>query len=85
MSKITGFLKLSQKFRENVEYGRYFPILSKLDKIASKNHNNLPHSFILEQAYNFKIEDVIFVLSKIYPERIYACKKINDDIFCIRS
>ena len=85
MSKITGFLKLSQKFRENVEHGKYFPILDKLDKIASKNHNNLPYSFILEKAYGFTSEDAIFILSKIYPERIYSCKNINDDIFCVRS
>lgn len=80
----TGFLKLSQKFRENVENGKYFPVLDKLNEIASRNHDNLPYSFSIKKAYNLTREDVDFVLFKLYPERNYSCKMVNDDIFCIR-
>ena len=85
MEKTVGFLKLSQKFRENEEYGKYLPILDKLDDVASKNHNHLPHSFSLEKLNDFSKDDTIFVLSKIYPEIKYSCQKVNDDIFCVRS
>jgi len=85
MKAATGFLKLSQEFRENVENGKYFPVLDKLTEIASRNHNNLPYSFSIKKPYDLTLKDVDFVLSKLYPERNYSCNMANDDIFCIRT
>ena len=85
MKTTIGFLKLSQKFRENSENEKYFPILDKLDKIASKHHDKLPYSFSLERTCNITYEDVFYVLSELYPEKNYSCKMVKNDIFCIRT
>lgn len=75
-----GFLQRSQEFRKNAEDGKYFPILDCLYKI--RHQNDLPASFHLRNLYGFSDEDVEVVLSTLYPERIYACKRIKNDIFC---
>lgn len=85
MRTTVGFLELSQKFRENEKNRRYFPVLDKLNEVASKHHDNLPYSFRLKKAYNLTYEDVFFVLSELYPERNYSCRMIKYDIFCIRT
>lgn len=84
--KENGFLKRSQKFRSDVSNGKYFPILEKLHEIASKHQNNLPSSFSIDNLYGVSTEDVNYVFSSLYPERIYSCSKLNDStIFCIRN
>lgn len=79
----SGFLKLAQKFRSNVENGKYLPIVDSLYEISRKHQNNLPHSFSLDNLYSFSKEDIEYVLLKLYPYRNYTCKLINETFFCI--
>lgn len=81
-----GFLKRSQKFREDVTKGKYFPILDSLYYVSAKHHNNLPTLFSLEKVYGFSAEDVEYTLSVLYPERSYSCNCLaNGTIYCISS
>lgn len=79
-----GFLKLAQEFRSNVKYEEYFPILDRLEDIASDYQNNLPASFFIHNAYQFEAKKVELVLSKLYPMRNYHCSKVETGIFCIK-
>lgn len=85
MKELTGFLKRSQKFRNNSENGKYIFILEKLHDIASNYQNNLPSTFAIENLYNCSVEDVDHVLVSLYPERKYFCQKLsNSTIYCTR-
>ena len=81
----TGFFKLAQEFRSNVENETYFSILDSLHEIAAKHQNNLPYSFCIKSLYGFSKDDVSLVLSKLYSDRKYNCQPIKDDIFCVRE
>ena len=78
-----GYLKIAQEFRENVKYQKYFPILEHLELVALKNHNTLPSSFSISNLENLEVDDVSFVLSKLYPYKKYYCNKVGSTIFCI--
>lgn len=78
----TGFLKRAQKFRSQVENGKYFPILDSLYEIASQHQNNLPYLFTIEGLYNFSVEDVKSVLLQLYPNRNYTCILLKGKFFC---
>lgn len=84
MKEIDGFFKRSQKFRSNAQNGKYFPILDKLHEIASNYQNTLPSTFAIENSSGFSIHDVEHTLSQIYPERKYSCRKIGNNIYCVR-
>lgn len=88
MTKNLGFLKRSQKFREDASKEIYFPILDSLYPIAIKHHNNLPtlFSLSLEDLYDFSPKEVAYTLSILYPERRYSCKTVGDSsIYCVNS
>lgn len=80
-----GYLKLAQRFRENVEHQRYFPILEHLESVALKHHDSLPSSFSISNLENLDVNDVEFVLSKLYPSKKFSCTKVGAAIFCINS
>lgn len=86
MQQNLGFLKRSQKFREDTKNGKYLPILEQLYQVSTKHHNNLPTLFSLTPIYGFSAKEVEFTLSLLYPERHYSCNRINDNtIYCISS
>lgn len=81
-----GFLKRSQEFRKDVKNGEYFPLLDVLYRVSTKHHDDLPTLFALSNVFEYSAEDVEHTLSILYPERNYACNRVNiSTIYCVCS
>ena len=81
-----GFLKRSQEFRQDMKNGEFFPLLDVLYRVSSKHHDNLPALFALSNMFEYSAEDVEYTLSILYPEKKYACNRVNiSTIYCVSS